>query len=312
VILLAAVLVFVGIVATIAGAWLVIDARRDLRARLGEVAGIAEGFDQPLLRDRARRSLVHRLVGRLTFIVRLDALREQAGLSARFDPVLVVAVCGVAGAVPAMLRTGSLLWAIVWAAAAGAAPIAYLFYQRQQRMRRFEQLFPDSLDVMTRSLRAGHALGAAIQHVGENMPDPVGPEFQRVAEEIRLGLEPGEALSNLQTRVPTPDVRFFCTAIRIQRSAGGNLAEVLERLSDVVRDRFRLLSQARALSAQHRWSAICVGLSPLAFAAVFGLLQPGYFNPLLESEHRNLLIGTGLALEAVGFLSVWKIARIEV
>jgi hypothetical protein len=111
------------------------------------------------------------------------------------------------------------------------------------------------------------------------MPDPV-ERVPQVDEEIRLGMDPGEALFRLQKRVPVEDMGFFCTAIKIQRGVGGNLAEVLDRLAEVIRERFKILSYARVLSAQHRWAAICVGLSPAVFAVVFELLHPGYFGAL--------------------------------
>jgi tight adherence protein B len=144
------------------------------------------------------------------------------------------------------------------------------------------------------------------------MPDPVGAEFRRVDEEIRLGMDPGEALFRLQKRVPVEDMGFFCTAIRIQRGVGGNLAEVLDRLAEVIRERFKILSYARVLSAQHRWSAVCVGLSPALFAVAFELLHPGYFAALKTNPIGPWLVGAGLILEAIGFFMVWRIAQIKV
>jgi tight adherence protein B len=148
--------------------------------------------------------------------------------------------------------------------------------------------------------------------VGEEMPDPTGAEFRQVDDEIRLGSDPSEALSGLETRMPTEDVRFFCTAIRIQRGAGGNLAEILDRLAEVIRERFKILSYARVLSSQHRWSAVCVGLSPVVFAVMFQLLHPGYFDAMLTDPIGPTLIVAGLILEAIGFLTIWRIAQIKV
>src|SRR5262249_26724222 len=133
-----------------------------------------------------------------------------------------------------------------------------------------------------------------------------------MTEEIRLGVEPGEALGRLQERMPIEDVQFFCNAVRIQRGAGGNLAEILDRLSDVIRKRFELLSHARVLSAQQRYAAIFVGASPMMFSAIFYFLSPGYFDPLIESPMAPMLIGAGLTLEAVGALIIWRVAKIKV
>jgi tight adherence protein B len=112
--------------------------------------------------------------------------------------------------------------------------------------------------------------------------------------------------------MPTEDVRFFCTAIRIQRGAGGNLAEILDRLAEVIRERFKILSYARVLSAQHKWSAILVGLSPIIFGLMFQILHPGYFEPLFNDPLGPTLIGAGLVMEAIGFFVIWRIAQIKV
>jgi tight adherence protein B len=134
----------------------------------------------------------------------------------------------------------------------------------------------------------------------------------RISEEIRLGLDPGEAISGLERRVPTDDVRFFCTAVSIQRTSGGNLAEVLERMAEVVRERFKLLSHARALSAQHKWAAILVGLSPMAFALLFQLIRPGYFDDFLASPSAPKFIALGLLSEAIGFFFIWRISQLKI
>jgi tight adherence protein B len=166
--------------------------------------------------------------------------------------------------------------------------------------------------MMTRSIRAGHALSGAIGLVGEEMPDPVGQEFKRVFEEIRLGLDPGEALAGIQRRVPTEDTKFFYTAISIQRLGGGNLAEILDRLAEVIRERFKVLKQAQVLSTQHRWTAICVGASPFIFSVIFALTFPGYFDPLFQSPLAPYFFAAGLMLETIGFLAIWRIAKIDV
>jgi tight adherence protein B len=209
-------------------------------------------------------------------------------------------------------RTGSPLWALLAAVLGGSLPVFYLLYKRNKRIQRFEKGFPDALDAMARSIRAGNALSAAIQLVGDDMPEPIGPEFKRVVDEIRLGLDPGEALFKLGQRIRTEDMRFFCSAIRIQRGAGGNLAEVLDRLAEVIRERYKILSHARVLSAQHKYSAICVGLAPIVFAIMLELFNPGYFEPLLTSPVGPLMLAAGAVFEVIGFFMIWRIAQIKV
>jgi tight adherence protein B len=243
----------------------------------------------------------------------LARLSEQAGSKRRASDVLLIVACvGVAGGLVGGWRFGSAGGAVVSAIVAGALPVLRLLHKRNRRLQRFQEHFADSVDMISRSIRAGNALSAAIQLVGEEMADPIGHEFRHVVEEIRLGLDPGEALLRLQQRVPTEDVVFFCTAIRIQRGSGGNLAEILDRLSDVIRKRFELLSHARVLSAQQRYAAIFVGLSPALFSLIFYFLSPGYFDPLIESPMAPTLVGAGLALELVGSLIIWRLAKIKV
>jgi tight adherence protein B len=311
-ILFAAALIFVAITATTVVVWNVTERRRALNARLVVTTGTSAA-DTTLLRATVAPSFLGRLARTMSAGRWLARLATQAGRpDTASDMNLIVLACGTIGFVAALLRTESLLAGLAGAAALGFVPIAFLLHRRQRRLRRFEAQFSEGLDMMTRSLRAGHALGGAIGHVGDHMPDPVGTEFRRIAEEIRLGIDPGEALSELANRVPSEDTRFFCIAVNLQRGTGGNLAEVLDRLSGVIRERFKLLSQARALSAQHKWSAVCVGLSPVVFALLFGLLQPTYFDELWRSRYCYTLLGTGLALEVVGFFTVWRIAQIEV
>jgi tight adherence protein B len=247
------------------------------------------------------------LMGRLSNLVTQSAYKGTVS-----DVALIIVAFAVVGGAAGWLRTGSFLWGLAAGLAFGALPIAYLLYRRRRRLNTFQTQFPDALDTITRAIRAGNALSGAIRVVAEDMPDPVGEEFRRVDEEIRLGMDPGEALFRLQQRVPVEDMGFFCSAIRIQRGVGGNLAEVLDRLAEVIRERFKILSYARVLSSQHRWSAVCVGLSPAVFAVVFELMHPGYFDALATNPIGPWLVAAGLVLEAIGFFMVWRIAQIKV
>jgi tight adherence protein B len=304
-------LVFVAVVTPIAGVWMALDARRGVRARLAGIAAPAPVRD--VLAEAPPVRPWRTLLDGVAPARRLEALARQAGRTRSGTEYLVAVVAlSLVAFIAVSARSGSLALGLAGAVLGGALPPVQLLWGRQRRLARFGQQFPDALDTMTRSLRAGYAMTGAIGNVADDVPDPVGGEFRRVVEEIRMGLDPGEALGRLAERVPSDDVRFFCTAIRIQRSAGGNLAEILERLCEVIRERFKLLSHARALAAQHKWSGVCVGLSPLAFALVFAVLQPGYFEPLWKSSLRNLLLGGGMALEIVGFAAIMKIARIKV
>ena len=308
-----ALLIFLAIVVLVVGLWWVAQAERSVRARLKRPSPT----DGPvrILRTDAERSegALGDLLGRTGLMGRLSDLVAQSGYKGTpSDFVLIILAFAVVGGAAGWLRTGAFLWGLLAAIAFGSLPIVYLLYRRRKRLNTFQTQFPDALDTVTRALRAGNALSGAIRVVAEDMPDPVGEEFRRVDEEIRLGMDPGEALFRLQERVPVEDMGFFCTAIRIQRGVGGNLAEVLDRLAEVIRERFKILSYARVLSAQHKWSAICVGLSPAIFAVMFQLLHPGYFDALKTNPIGPWLVGAGLILEAIGFFMIWRIAQIKV
>lgn len=300
-----AALAFLATVTTILGSWRRAEARRTIRDRLGYHARATE-TDVGIFRTDPREA-----DPRWRW---LTTLTEQAGYdNARASVVLLlVGTCALVGGAAAAYRTGGIVVGVLSGLITGSLPYFYLLHKRHQRFQQFELQFPDALDMMTRSIRAGHALSAAIGLVGEEMPDPVGQEFRRVFEEVRLGLDPGEALLGIQRRVATEDTGFFCTAINIQRIGGGNLAEILDRLAEVIRERFKLLKHARVLSTQHRWTAICVGLSPFVFAFIFELTSPGYFDPLLKSPYAPYMLMAGFVLETIGFFAIWRIAQIKV
>jgi tight adherence protein B len=306
-------LVFFVIVTVVVGLWWVHASGASVRRRL--TRHVEDGAPEQLLRSdvAASQPFWERLVRKSDLVGQLARLSEQAGSTRRASDVLLIVACvAVAGGLVGGWRLGSTGGAVISAIVAGAVPVLRLVHKRYRRLQRFQEHFADAVDMISRSIRAGNALSAAIQLVGEEMADPIGHEFRHVTEEIRLGLDPGEALLRLQQRVPTEDVVFFCTAIRIQRGSGGNLAEILDRLSDVIRKRFELLSHARVLSTQQRYAAIFVGLSPALFSLIFYFLSPGYFDPLIESPMAPTLVGAGLALELVGALIIWRLAKIKV
>lgn len=306
-----AALVFLAVMTMILGAWWVWQSSEQLRRRLGQ-AGY-EPEETQLLKAQPTASPLDVVARRSSMVTQLAALAQQAGSrQAAGDLLLVLAAFAGVGAAVGGWRTSSVSGALLAGIVSGFLPVGYFLSKRHRRLQRFQAHFADAVDMISRSMRAGNALTSAIQLVGQEMADPIGQEFRQVAEEIRLGLDPTAALGGLKTRVPSEDVAFFCTAINIQRAAGGNLAEILDRLSDVIRKRFELLSHARVLSAQQRYAAIFVGLSPVVFSILFYFISPGYFDPLIESPSAPMLIGGGLAMQIIGFAVIWRMARIKV
>jgi tight adherence protein B len=311
--ILTAALVFIAIVGLAMGIARQWTTRRSLRARLQSADSTEETSLGILRRGSDGGEGWAAEVANFSPQAALENLIQQSGQA--IVPTTVLWIMAGLAAVAALLggfRTGSVLIGLLCAAFAASAPIAFLVLKRGQRLSLFERQLPDALDMVTRASRAGHALTSSIQLVADEMPAPLGPEFARVVNEARMGSDLNEALDKLCVRIPLRDVRFLATVVKIQRRSGGNLAEMLDRLADVVRERFKLLSQAHALAAQQRWSAIRIGISPVAFAVIFRLMNPHYFDPLLESPRATQLIGAGILFEIVGFFVIWRIAKLKV
>ncbi len=209
-------------------------------------------------------------------------------------------------------RTEWVLFALVVACVAATFPFFYIVYKRSQRLAAFEQKLPGALDLICRALRAGHGLIAGMEMVGNEMPDPIGSEFRKTFEEQNFGLELKEALHNLMERVPVPDVSIVVTAILIQQETGGNLAEVLEKTAQVIRERYRLKRQIRTHTAQGRLTGMILGTLPLTLGILLFISRPEFMSVLWTTERgqRWLMIAAGLML--LGGLVIRKIIRIRV
>jgi tight adherence protein B len=180
------------------------------------------------------------------------------------------------------------------------------------RFDRFNQLLPEAIDLLTRALKAGHSINAAIEMVSREIPDPVGTEFRRTFEEQNFGLPMREAMINLAARVPIPDVQFLVTAILVQKETGGNLVEILEKTASVLRERLRLKGQLAIYTAQGRLTGwILAGLPFFIFLGV-NILNPRYGKILIEDPLGRNLIYAGLTLMAIGGYVIRKIIDVKV
>jgi len=207
------------------------------------------------------------------------------------------------------IRAPFLGW--VPALALGCAPILWVLYQRASRLRRFNLLLPDAIDLISRALRAGHALPSALVTVGDEMPDPLGPEFRRTSDELTYGLPFREALLNLNRRFPIQDLQFLVSAILVQKETGGNLAELLDKTASVLRSRIQLQQKVRVYTAQGRMTgAILMALPFLCFFAL-NLVRPGYGDPLFETEiGRKMVYGTLISM-TIGFFLIRRVVRVK-
>ena len=193
-----------------------------------------------------------------------------------------------------------------------AAPMGYIVNRRSARMRAFEEQFPEALDLCARALRAGHAFQTSLGMVADEMKAPVGPEFKKTFDQQNFGLPLRDALHQMTERVPILDVRFFSSAVLIQRETGGNLSEILDNLAHVVRERFKIRRQVRVHTAHGRFTAFVLLSLPAALAMALTFLSPDHMEPLLYTRMGQTLILGAIVMQTIGFVWIRQVIKIEV
>jgi tight adherence protein B len=210
------------------------------------------------------------------------------------------------------LRTGQLIFGLIFGLICAYAPIGFVLYRRSKRLDAFDQGLPEALDLMVSGLRAGHSLVAALRLVAQESPDPIGTEFRMCFEEQNYGLELRAALENMVTRIPLQDLRIMATAVLIQKESGGNLAEVLEKTSAVIRERFKLKRQVRVHTAQGRLTGWILSFLPLALGIGLYLIDPGTMSILWTRPIGLKLMALSVVMTIIGGLVIRKIVNMEV
>jgi tight adherence protein B len=191
-------------------------------------------------------------------------------------------------------------------------PVAWLLLKRRKRLKQFAKQLPDALELVSRALRAGHSLASGFNLVSTEMKDPIAKEFQRVFEEQNLGIPLETALENLTDRIPNLDLRFFATAVVLQRQTGGDLAEILDKIGYLVRERFKIWGQVQALTGEGRLSGIVLlALPPVLFIAVWRM-NPEYVLPLFTDPMGRQMLAGGIIMQLLGAIVIKKIINIKV
>jgi len=194
----------------------------------------------------------------------------------------------------------------------GSLPFAFLVNRRSARMKVFEEQFPDALDLLSRALRAGHAFQTALGMVGDELKAPVGPEFKKTFDQQNFGLPLRDALNQLTERVFVLDVKFFVTAVLIQRETGGNLAEILDNLAHVVRERFKILRQVRVHTAHGRFTGYVLLALPAFLSLALMWINPEHMGLLFTEHMGHIMLAIALTLQTVGFFWIRQVIKIEV
>jgi tight adherence protein B len=256
------------------------------------------------------------LLARLQFSRHAQEQIQQAGLN--WSPTRLLTAMGLAmipglgiGAWSGILLNGTTS-AVVFAVVTGAIPYLIVRHKRTKRLNALEAQFPDALDFLSRSMRAGHAFSISLEMVGEEMPDPLGQEFRALFNEQNLGAPLDIALRNFSLRVPLLDVRFFTSSVLLQKQTGGNLSEILSRLGYVIRERFRLKGQVRAASAHGRLTATILTLLPVATMLCLLAVAPGYLQGMAADDDGKWMIGGAIFAQILGNFCIKKIINIKV
>jgi tight adherence protein B len=294
---------------------------RERLASVKEAAAHQPNEELALVRDEMLSKIpaLDQLLRRSSRISNLQPFLEQANLKIRAGNIVMLCmvsavVLGAAG----FLLAGSLppkqalLFAAVGLVVGGFFPYSYASYRRTKRFQKFEELFPDAIDTLARAVRAGHAFTTALELIANELSEPVASEFRKLFEEQKFGLPVRDALMNLAGRMPLVDVKFFVTAVMLQRETGGNLAEILDNLSYVIRERFKIMRQVRVYTAQGRLTMmLLMGLPPLIVITML-TTSPAFIRPLFADPIGHVLIVAGVVLQTFGYFVIRKIIQIQV
>lgn len=253
---------------------------------------------------------------RLQFSRHAQEQIQQAGMS--WSSTRLIAAMGLAmvpglgiGALLPFLLNGPTT-GIVMALIFATTPYLYVRHKRKKRLDQLEEQFPESLDFLARSMRAGHAFSISLEMLGEELADPLGQEFRALFNEQNLGAPLDVALHNFTERVPLLDVRFFTSSVLLQKQTGGNLSEILQRLAYVIRERFRLKGQVKAASAHGRLTATILTLLPVATMLGLLVVAPGYLQGMAEDPDGKYMIGGAIFAQVLGNFFIKKIINIKV
>lgn len=253
------------------------------------------------------------IANRLPQLRDIDILIEQSGAQWSSQKYLIMSGgLGVAFGLGALVALRGPIPTIVGFFVGASLPYFYLRHKRERRLRSYEEALPEAIDLLGRALRAGHPLSSGLKMVADEMPDPIGGEFRRVFEEQRFGLSLEESMLGMADRIPLVDVRIFVTAVLIQREVGGNLAEILDKLSYVIRQRFSILRQLRTYTAQGRMSGYVLGGLPIFLGLAMFALNSEDMITFIQHPLGRIFMGIGITLQVLGYLWINKIIKIEV
>ena len=284
--------------------------------RLQVLAGKKPSEDTTLNRDALMKDGIEGLTGIFKSIAERFNLKLMfAQADSPITPetfIMISAGCGVFGAVICFIVIGQAAFAPIAAIVLGALPLLWMMFRRSKRLGKFTKQLPEALSLIARALRSGHSLASGMKVVCDEMQDPIGKEMNITYEEQNLGIPLDQALKNMFKRVPNLDLKFFATAVAIQRQSGGDLAEILDKISHVTRERQELLGHVQALTGEGRISGIVLMVLPIAIFLCVWKMNPDYVMVLFTDELGRKMVGVAIFLQILGAWSIKKIVQIKV
>ncbi|HEX8119354.1 MAG TPA: type II secretion system F family protein [Pyrinomonadaceae bacterium] len=292
--------------------------RRRLQQRLADALLYSKRSDDEevqLAREELMSEIpaLSRALMRVKLATSLRKMLDQADLHITVSRLVMLALmAGLLAALAVSMLTISKFLMVVGGAVAASVPFLHVLYKRKKRLNAFLEHLPDALELISRALQAGHGFAESLHMVSTEMPEPIATEFRKTYEEQNLGLSLKLALENLSERVPLLDLRFCITAIMIQRETGGNLAEILEKVSHTIRDRFRILEDLNTLTTSSRMSAWILCALPAFVALAVTFMNPEYMSVLWRDPRGHNLLAAACSMQITGMLIVRKILKIKI
>jgi tight adherence protein B len=289
--------------------------QRRLKRRIKQLRSTANSASRPSLRakDKRNQRAVEKMIAQMPRYGSLTEYLAQAGyaIGAATFMINMILAAGIAALI-ALAVGVSILGAVYVAICVGGVFFFRLWFKRQQRLQAIEKQLPDTVDLIARALRAGHAFAPTLQMVSDELQDPISSEFRQVSEEIGFGIPVDQALMGLARRLPLEDIRFFVIAVTLQRETGGNLAEILDSIGHLIRERFKLMGQVRVLTAEGRMSGWALSLMPFATAGMLFVVNDEFMSTLWEDPLGVQLLTIAGVMMMLGIFWMWRLVKIRV
>lgn len=290
--------------------------RHKIRKRLRTLSSMEYENEAPYILRKRMLSEVpafDRVLSMLPLVKRLDRLLQQANVHSPLGFFLLLTLvlaftgflgCYFAARNPALSPIVSALF--------GCLPFCYVRLKKKQRIKKFERQLPDGLELIARALRAGHAFSSGMKLAADEFDDPLGTEFAETLDEINFGVSVSDALKNLVYRVDCPDLKYFAVSVIVQRETGGNLAEIIENIAHIIRERFKLRGKIRTLSAEGRLSGLILIALPFCIVIALRFVNPEYINTLFTEPSGRIMAAVGVCMMIAGIFVIKKIISIKV